>query len=214
MRGSIRQRGARSWQLLVSLGVRDLETGRYRYVERQVRGRKRDAERALAELITEVDGGGHRQTRRFTVSELLDRWMAHIEALGRAPSTLVRNRSAINTNINPNLGKLDITKVGPADIDNLYAQLLRSGLNPLTVRKSHAVLSAAFNQAVKWGWVDRNPVLRTTPPSVRVREITPPSPGELRRLLDACVRDHAELGSLIYVAATSGAAGANCTGWQ
>jgi integrase len=82
---------------------------------------------------------------------------------------------------------------------------LRPGLNPLTVRKSHAILSAAFNQAVKWGWVDRNPVLRTTPPSVRVREIQPPTPGELRRLLDACVRDHAELGSLIYVAATTGA---------
>jgi integrase len=205
MRGSIRQRGARSWQVRVSLGERDAETGRHRYVERHVHGRKRDAERELAELITEVDSGGHRQTRRYTVSELLDRWMTHIEALGRAPSTLVRNRSAINTNINPKLGKLDITKVGRADIDNLYGQLLRSGLNPLTVRKSHAILSAAFNQAVKWGWVDRNPVLRTTPPSARVREIQPPTPGELRRLLDACVRDHAELGSLIYVAATTGA---------
>jgi integrase len=205
VRGSIRQRGGGSWQVRVSLGERDPETARYRYVERHVRGRKRDAERVLAELITEVEAGGHRQRRRRTVSELLDRWMEHIEALGRAPSTLVRNRSVINTNINPTLGRLDVVKVGPADIDALYARLLRSGLNPLTVRKSHAILSAVFNQAVKWGWVDRNPVLRTTPPSSRVREIQPPTSAELRRLLDACVRDHADLGSLIYVAATTGA---------
>jgi hypothetical protein len=36
---------------------------------------------ALAELITEVNAGGHRQTRQYTVSELLDRWMDHIDHL-------------------------------------------------------------------------------------------------------------------------------------
>jgi integrase len=183
-------------------------------VERHVRGRKRDAERVLAELITEVEAGSHRQRRRHTVTDLLDRWMAHTEGLGRAPSTLVRYRSAINTNINPRLGKLDVTKVGPAEIDALYGHLLRSGLNPLSVRKSHAILSAAFNQAVKWGWVDRNPVLRTTPPSSRVREIRPPTAGELRLLLDACVQEHADLGSLIYVAATTGARRGELCGLQ
>ena len=35
--------------------------------------------------------------------------------------------------------------------------------------------------------------------------IRPPTSDELRRLLDACVQDHAELSSLIYVAATTGA---------
>jgi integrase len=39
---------------------------------------------------------------------------------------------------------------------------------------------------------------------VRVRETRPPIPDELRRL-DACVQDHKELGSLVYVAATTGA---------
>ena len=204
MQGSIRRRGADSWQVRVSLG-RDPETGRYRYVSRYVHGTKRDAQRAAAELITEVDRGGHREEGRHTVNELLDRWVAHIDAQGRAESTLARYRSCINANIKPRLGSKAINKLGPADLDRYYAQLARADLNPLSIRKSHTILSAAFNQAVRWGWVDTNPVLRSSPPGTRGREIHPPTQDELRRLLEACANDHQDLGSLIYVAATTGA---------
>jgi integrase len=204
MSGTIRRRGANSWQVRVSLGQRDPETGRWRYVERHTRGTKRDAQRALDALSVEVARGGHRTSGRRTVNDLLDAWVGHLEAQGRAESTLVRYRSAIRANISPQLGRLDITRIGPAELDRFYGQLRRSGLKPLSIRKSHAILSAAFNQAVKWGWVDTNPVLRSTPPAQRAREIRPPTQEELRRLLEACANDHQDLGSLIYVAATSG----------
>jgi integrase len=204
VQGNIRRRGADSWQVRVSLG-RDPETGRYRYVGRYVQGTKRDAQRAAAELITEVDRGGHREEGRHTVNELLDRWMAHIEAQGRAESTLARYRSCINANIKPRLGAKAINKLGPADIDRYYGHLGRTGLTPLSVRKSHAILSAAFNQALRWGWLDTNPVLRSSPPTQRAREIHPPTREELRRLLEACANDHEDLGSLTYVATTTGA---------
>jgi integrase len=170
-----------------------------------VRGTKRDAQRAAAELVTEVERGSHRQKGRHTVAELLDRWMEHIEGQGRAASTLTRYRSAIDVNIKPRIGHLAVAKVGPADLDGFYSQLVKAGLGSLSVRKSHAILSAAFNQAVKWDWVDRNPVYRTSPPSIRSPEIHPPTPEQLRQLLTACVDVHPDLASLIYVAATTGA---------
>lgn len=98
------------------------------------------------------------------MADLLDQWMAHLEGQGRARSTLVRYRSAINANIKPALGKIDIARLEPAQIDAYYSKLLASGLTPLTVRKSHAILSASFAQALRWGWVDRSPVLRASPP--------------------------------------------------
>jgi integrase len=55
------------------------------------------------------------------------------------------------------------------------------------------------------GWVDRNPVERASPPTTRGREIRPPTQKELRALLDDCLEAHPDLGSLIYVAATTGA---------
>jgi integrase len=170
-----------------------------------VKGGKRAAERVAAELVAEVEKGGLRYQGRHTVSDLLDRWMAHIEAQGRAASTLVRYRSCIDVNIKPALGPVLIDKLDPVDVDRLYGRLRKSGLSPLTVRKSHAILSAAFNQAMKWGWLDRNPITRTSPPATRGREIHPPTPAELGRLFDACGETHPDLASLIYVAATTGA---------
>jgi len=64
--------------------------------------------------------------------------MDHIEAQGRAPSTLTRNRSAISDNIKPHLGNLPLAKVGPAELDGLYSRLAKTGLSPLSIRKSHA----------------------------------------------------------------------------
>jgi integrase len=139
------------------------------------------------------------------VGELFDAWMDHIEAQGRAPTTMFRYRSAVGANIKRRLGSKTINKLSPADLDRFYGQLATSGLTPLSIRKSHAILSAAFDQAVRWGWVDVNPVLRASPPSVRAREIHPPTQEELRRLLTECATGHEDLGSLIFVAATTGA---------
>jgi integrase len=129
--------------------------------------------------------------------------MTHIEAHGRAPSTLARYRSAIRANIVPALGNLRIDRLGPAQLDLYYASLAKSGLSPLTVRKSHAMLSAALNQAFKWGWIDRNPAERASPPGIRQKEIVPPTAEEIRRLLDACEQSNPDLGSLIYMALTT-----------
>jgi hypothetical protein len=60
--------------------------------------------------------------------------------------------------------------------------LVRKGLSPLTVRKSGAMLSAAFNQAFKRGWIDRNPAERASPPGIRPKDIIPPTPEEIRLL--------------------------------
>jgi integrase len=188
----------------VSVG-RDPVTGRYEYVNRTVRGTKRDAQRAAAELVTEVERGSRRHTGRHSVSELLDRWIEHIERQGRAASTLTRYRSAIEANIRPRIGHLAVTKLGPADLDAFYSQLAKAGLGPLSIRKSHAILSAAFNQAVKWGWIDRNPVYQASAPSARPHEIQPPTAGQLQSVLAACLHTHPDLANLIYVASTTGA---------
>ncbi len=88
-------------------------------------------------------GAATAQTGRRTVTELLEEWMMHLEGQGRAASRLVRYRSAINTNIVPRLGNVDITKLEPAQIDAFYAKLWASGLTPLSVRNIVAVHQGA-----------------------------------------------------------------------
>ncbi len=150
--------------------------------------------------MSEVDHGGHESPKRHTVAELLDRWLEHIETQGRAPSTIVRNRSVTKVNIVPRLGSARIDRLGPTELDHFYSSLARSGLKPLTGRKSHAVLSAALHQALRWGWIDRNPTERASPPPVRQKEVVPPTLEEVGRLLEACEEHNPDLGSLVYAA--------------
>ncbi|MGH9153894.1 MAG: site-specific integrase [Acidimicrobiales bacterium] len=157
----------------------------------------------MAELITHLETERAKQARG-TVADLLDRWMEHLEVQGRAPSTLVRYRSAIRTNIVPALGHVRLGKLTAADLDRFYAALLKRGLTPLSVRKCHAILSAALRQGVRWGLLDRSPADRTSPPSIRSREIVPPTLEEVRRLLELCEETHPDLGSLIHLAVTTG----------
>lgn len=147
MRGSLRQKGEGHWQVRVSLG-RDPVTGRYRTIAREVRGRKRDAELVAAKLVAEVERGAYRdqQVSRHSVADLLGHWMAHIEAQGRAASTLTRYRSVISANIVPRLGDIQITRLGPAQLDTFYGRFRKAGLGTLSIRKNHTILSAARRQ--------------------------------------------------------------------
>ncbi len=203
MQGSIRKRSTDSWQLRVSLG-KDRATGKYRYVSRTVQGGKRDAQMALAQLVTEVGKGQHQHTERHTLEELLERWMKHLKAQGRAPGTLERYRSAINSTIVPALGHQNIDRLTGADIDAFYAALAEKGRKPTTIRKSHAILSASLRQAVRWGWLDQTPMVRATPPSSRVPEVKVPTVDEVRRLLEEARAINPDLASLLHVAATTG----------
>lgn len=202
MSGSIREKGPNRWQIRVSAG-RDPGTGRYRYAHKTVEGSKRVAQRAADELAAEVQHGMH-LAARGTVAALLEKWMLHLETQDRAPSTMIRYRSAIDVRIVPALGSIELTKLTAADLDAFYGALLKQGLHPFSVRKCHAVLSAALHQAEEWGLIDRNPIVRSSPPPARQREIVPPTINEVRQLIVECERFNPDLARLFMVAATTG----------
>src|SRR5690606_39488920 len=56
VKGSMRERRAGVWELIVQL-PRDSTTSRSRQLSRTVHGTKREAQRALAALVTEVSAG-------------------------------------------------------------------------------------------------------------------------------------------------------------
>ncbi len=200
--GSIRERAPGLYELRVSLG-RDPLSGKYRYISRVVHGGKRTAQKELANLVTEADRGVHPRAK-VTMHELMDRWLEHLERLGRSPKTLEGYRSLIKHRIDPMLGHYEVGKLGAADLDGFYARLKKDGLADPTIHHYHACLSAALRQAMKWGWIDIAPTLRATPPPLRGREVRPPTLDELRSLLLDLEQRDPDLASLAYVAAMTG----------
>ena len=203
--GSMAERAPGVWRLRVYLG-RD-ENGRPIQRQETFRGSRTAANKALAALVAKAGDGKFDRTRA-TVGELLDRWLVNLEALGRRPSTLLGYRRKIDQEpggIRAALGSVPLAKLGADDLDAFYRRLQAKGKASATIRQHHAILAAALHQAVKWGWIDRNPADRATPPSVHSAAMKVPTPEQLSVLVTAAEDHDPVLATAIALAALTGA---------
>jgi integrase len=206
MVGSMRQRGRGTWELRVYIGV-DPDTRQRRYATRTVHGTRRAATVAMAELVEEAT---HSRLRAGTIGQLLERWMASASP-GWSASTVRETRSLMRCHLLPHLGHVPVTKLTAADIDDVYAYLLRRGgldgrpLSAGTVHRVHVVLHRALTQAVRWEWVWSNPAALASPPRVEPPDIRPPSVEQVRHLLDAVREVHVAFFTYLHLAVMTGA---------
>ncbi len=206
MPGSIRQRGANSWQLRVYAGI-NASSGRERWATRTVRGSESEAKRELAAFIAEAE---HAAIHAGSITELLDRWFA-VASPNWAPSTVRETKSLVEHHLKPHLGHLPIAKLTTAEIDAFYAELRQHGareggeLSPGTVHRVHVVLHRALAQAVRWEWVWLNPASNASPPRYVPPEIRPPSAEEVAVLIATASAVDPKLGTFFLLAATTGA---------
>jgi len=174
-----------------------------------VRGPKREAQAALNRLLVEVGDGAHQGTDA-TVGELLERWLA-VASPDWSPKTVLETRRFFDRLLLPRFGALPLRKLTTAAIDRFYAELRTSGgvsgrpLAPASVRRIHVVLRRGLQQGVKWGWITVNPAANTTLPRIPRVDIHPPSPAQVAGLIRLAAEDEPELGTLLRVAAATGA---------
>ncbi len=205
--GSVRERSPGVWRVRVSTG-RDPVTGRWRTTQVTVRGSETKAKNAAAKLYAEV-ADGRAQATTSSVGRLLDDWVAHLEARGRAPKT-IHEYKRLAASIKETLGPVELRRLTGADIDRFYTALRARGLAPVSVRHYHTALGAALHQAVRWGWIDRSPMEQATPPGVEQVEPQAPTAEEIRALVVAAEnpndprKGNPDMAALIFCAATTG----------
>jgi hypothetical protein len=146
---SERPEGFGMWRLRV-YAARGSVSGHRQQHHRTFRGTKTEARRELARLVAKV--GDHEfHTNKVTVGELLDRWLEHIEALGKArPKTLHEYKSKIAKKpdgagdpggIREVLGNALLWNLQADKLDQCYQRWLDSGLSPSTVHVYHLIPS-------------------------------------------------------------------------
>lgn len=207
MQGNLQQRGPSSWRIRVFLG-RD-ETGKKCYLERTVRGTKREAQRVMTRLVVEVDDGRHVAAAATSVGEVLERWL-EIKATVVEPTTLASYRWIATTYVVPLLGNVPLDRLRALDLDTYYARLRSGGsstggpLSARTVRLCHTVVSQTLDQARRWGLVARNVAADATVPRSTKHEIMPPSIATLRVLLAAAAASDPEFALYLRVLTATG----------
>ena len=204
--GSYRALPGGRWELRVSLGKDPADSDRYLQRSKVVHGSERTARAALRELVGEEESR-RRQATRGTVSFLMDAYLEHLRLAGRSPNTLRGFGTAMELHIKPALGHIPLADLTAGHLSAFYRDKLKAGLAPGTVRKSHAILSAGLTLAQRWGWMgDRpNPAKLATPPEAEGDEPDPPTPEEVRALIDAAEIRNPIMAMLLFTAATTGA---------
>ena len=160
--GTKRERSPGHWQLRVFNGY-DPVTGNPRQATRTFAGTERQASKELAALVTEPAGKFDRTSA--TVGELLDKWLelgerpAAPDAVrepkeGRRPDPSGARRGQAER-APPRQARCDVPEM--ARRGTVADDRAQAPLDPL----------GRLRQAVKWGWIERAPTARATPPRAK-----------------------------------------------
>ncbi|MGH9822448.1 MAG: tyrosine-type recombinase/integrase, partial [Blastocatellia bacterium] len=87
------------------------------------------------------------------------------------------------------IGRKNLSDIRPLEIQALYSKMQERGLSARTVRYTHAVLSSALKQAVKWGLLPKNPAAFVDLPKSKQKEMKALSPEEAARFITAAAED-------------------------
>lgn len=177
MKGSIRERRPKVWNLCVELPPGP--GGKRRQKNFTVYGAKRDAQRRLREILTELDQGKYTPPGKTTVGQFLTEWQ---ERLKVAPSTESMYRSISKNHLLPGLGRIVLSKLTKDDLEQFYYALPRA---PSTVKLIHVVLTVALNDAVARNLINTNPAIGADRPSFEPEVAEFLEHDELDRILKA-----------------------------
>ena len=174
------------------------EKGRKRYRTEVVHGKRREAEARLLELLQVKSTGSLTPRSRLTVRDLAREWSEH-KVRDVAPRTLEQYKDALERYVLPVLGHRKLGDLTLREVDQLYGLMLAGELpapdkegakkprklSARTVRLTHAALSQALSQAVRWCIIQHNPAPEATIPAHRPKEKQVLTGEERARFLEA-----------------------------
>lgn len=187
MAGQIIKRGEKVWVVRIFQG-RD-EAGKRRYLNKTVCGTKKDANTYLSTTLAAMSQGTFVESSPMTVDDYLDRWL-HNAARGRLRERTFSDYSELlERYVRPAIGGKKLSSLRPLDIQSLYTKMQERSLSARTVRYTHAVLTSALKQAVKWLMLSQNPAAAVDLPKSTRKEMKALSAKEAERFLSAASED-------------------------
>lgn len=135
---------------------------------------KQEAEKAQAELVAETLSGYVAPTKLTVGAYLIERWLPRTRT---SPKTRLDRETHMKAYVVPRIGGLALPDLTGDHLTEMYDDLavngrtrkpdpeLGWGLSATTIRRIHTQLHKAFEDAIRWGLLQRNPCDRADPPS-------------------------------------------------
>ncbi|NPV54769.1 MAG: site-specific integrase [Firmicutes bacterium] len=161
--------------------------GKYRW---EAAGRQKQAAEALLKRREmEIAAGTYGKLSEISFDDLVEKFLEEYVMIALKPRTQADYEQVCGKHLVPYFGKVMVSSISTAEIQSLVKAKLSEGLSARTVNKILSILSKIFVQAIKWGFVDGNPVANVDHPREEKKEMDFLSPHEVKMLLDACPPD-------------------------
>ncbi len=191
-RGSVRQAANGGWYFVVDIGI----NGERKQTRRRGFPTQRTAQAELTRVLGSLEQKSYVAPQRQTLGVFLtDTWLPAIEHTIK-PGTFESYRRNVRLHIAGRpIGHRQLQQVEPADLNTLYASLLRGDdghrkLGQRSVAYVATILHRAFRDAVRWQALVRNPADSADPPRPGERpEMRTWSGAQLRKFLDHIAAD-------------------------
>lgn len=139
---------------------------------------------ALERLQADLAAGLPAVPVRLTVGAYLASWLDTVHPRLRE-STWRRYRSIVEGLLVPNVGRVRLSELGPADVARMMAKVQASGRSAQTAAHARTVLRTALSDAERQGLVRRNAAALSDPPHLAAPEPVVLSPEQARAVVGA-----------------------------
>lgn len=168
--------------------------------KRVVAKTQREATTKLNQIKSDQSKGVVPAADRQTVGEYLTWWLSN--SLRCKPTTLVSYENLVRLYLIPHLGRIQIAKLQPEDVETMMARMVREGHSQSRANAARAILRHALNVLLKRRRVQVNAAAIVDAYREERVEPEPMSPEECQRWL-AALQDHRQ-GALFLLAMATG----------
>ncbi len=140
----------------------------------------------LTEKLNDMNQGIILEPTKQSLGQFLDAWMVTVKK-GSVRPTTYETYTYVLRHTEP-IRDIPLAKVTAQHVQRLLSDLRQAGLGR-TIEVLHAVLSQAFDQAVKWNLVPRNIIDAVKVPKVPRKDTNSLTEEEVQRFLDAAKDD-------------------------
>ncbi|SMO44909.1 tyrosine-type recombinase/integrase [Melghirimyces algeriensis] len=163
MKGHVRKRG-KKWCFVLDIG-KDPSTGKRKQKWFSGFPTKKEAQRALAEKMAEINRGDYVEPSKMNVGDFLDEWLVSEVKMSRSAHTFDMYQNLVKNHLKPGLGSASLDKLTPLHIQQFMGKISEKDLSISTINYILRVLKTALSWAVTMEMIPKNPASNISPKS-------------------------------------------------
>lgn len=169
MKGYIRKR-ANKWSYTVDIG-KDPRTGKRKQKTQSGFKTKKEAQAALAELVTNVDKGTHFEPSKKKMKEFSLEYMEKVYKNKVKATSYDATETILLTHIVTWFGDVILSDVDQFLVHEFYAEKVKEGFSSAYIRRMHEVVRMLLRAAYKWELIKKDIAGLLVPPRLEVKEM-------------------------------------------